>query len=249
MVLYGLIGFPLGHSNSADVFNEKFRQEGKYSHEYRLFPINDLKGFHALIESQPELCGLNVTIPYKIKIIEFLDELDETAQNIGAVNTIKIFREGKTYRTHGYNTDAGGFLQSLPHPVPFSKALILGTGGAARAVAHALRSVHVHYHFVSRLNKTENTIPYGELTPQTMDDYKCIINATPVGMYPDINAYPPIPYEYLTPGHFLIDLIYNPPQTRFLKQGLAKKCKVMNGTKMLIHQANLAYSLFQEPEG
>lgn len=248
MFLYGLIGYPLGHSKSAILFNQRFRKEGKTNHEYRLFPMADLNDFHALIDSQPELFGLNVTIPYKTKIIDFLDELDETAQRIGAVNTITIFRDGKTYRTCGHNTDAGGFLRSLPQPLPFSKALVLGTGGAAKAVAHALRSLNIDCCFVSRSAHAENTLTYAEITPQTIEGCPCIINATPVGMYPHIDALPPIPYETLTPAHFLIDLVYNPPQTGFLKQGVIKNCTTMNGSSMLVHQADLAYSLFQEQE-
>lgn len=247
MVLYGLIGYPLVHSWSATLFTEKFRQDGKFDYRYRLFPIAEVKDITLLIESQPALSGLNVTVPYKEKIIPFLDELDETAQLVGAVNTIKIWRNHGKIRTRGYNTDAGGFILSLPDPLSFSRALILGTGGAAKAVAHALRLKKIEYMFVSRTVHSDNIITYKEITQGLMDQYKFIINATPAGMYPEIGHYPPIPYHYLTKAHFLYDLIYNPEETVFLKHGLVRECKVMNGKQMFIHQASLAYTLFLEP--
>ncbi|MCK9423938.1 MAG: shikimate dehydrogenase [Bacteroidales bacterium] len=246
MVLFGLIGYPLGHSWSATLFTEKFRKDGKINYRYRLFPITDVNDFKLLIENHPALSGLNVTVPYKEKIIPLLDELDETARTIGAVNTITISRNHGKIHTRGYNTDAAGFMYSLPDPLPYSSALILGTGGAAKAVAYAFRLMKIEYMFVSRTIHSGNIITYKDITEGLMNQYKFIINATPTGMYPEIGYSPPIPYHYLTRAHFLYDLIYNPAETVFLKHGLTRECKVMNGKRMFIHQADLAYTLFLE---
>ena len=205
------------------------------------------QGLYSLIESQPALSGLNVTVPYKERVIPFLDELDETAQIIGAVNTIKIVRKNGKIHTRGYNTDASGFLHSLPHRLPYASALILGTGGAAKAVAHSLRILRINHQFVSRTDHSGDTITYNEITSGLMDLYKFIINTTPSGMYPETNHCPAIPYQDLSHSHFLYDLIYNPAETVFLKHGMSAGCKVMNGQQMFIHQARLAYDIFLAP--
>lgn len=243
--MFGLIGYPLGHSRSAAIFNEKFVQEGIPFHSYHLFPLNDLKEFQPLVENHPDLIGLNVTVPYKEKIISFLDDLDETAQKVGAVNAILISRKGGRSYTRGYNTDVAGFLRSLPGSFPGLKAMVLGTGGAAKAVAYALGKLGIDPLFISRSVQNDNTITYPEITKEIMDQYWLIINATPIGMYPETAVSPPIPYQFLTRDHFLYDLIYNPPQTLFLKSGQDMGCQVMNGEKMLLFQADQSWELFR----
>lgn len=244
-VLLGLIGYPLSHSWSAEYFGEKFRNEGCTDNAYQLFPLTNIDEFPELLRTFPELTGLNVTIPYKETIIPYLDDLDVTAREIGAVNTIKIVRENENIRTKGFNTDVGGFLLTLTDHIIRSNALILGTGGASKAVAYALKNMHISYSFVSRKNKGTDIISYDELTVDIIRHNKLIINTTPLGMYPDIKLIPQIPYQGLTKDHFLYDLIYNPEETGFIKQGKAMNTGTMNGKQMLINQAELAYEIFQ----
>jgi len=243
-LLLGLIGFPLDHSWSATYFNEKFRKEGRPDKEYRIFPLSTPDEFPALLKSHPDLTGLNVTIPFKEKIIPYLSDLDETARQIGAVNTIRIVREKGSIRTTGFNTDAAGFLMTLDL-LPVGNALILGTGGASKAVAFALKSKNIKFSFVSRKSNGPGIISYNELTVEVMRYNKLIINTTPVGMYPDQDQIPSIPYGYLTGDHFLYDLIYNPEETGFIKQGKLRNARTMNGMQMLINQAELAYQIFE----
>jgi shikimate dehydrogenase len=220
-LLFGLIGFPLGHSWSAGYFNEKFRSAGDIGKEYRLFPLEYLNEFPVLLAAFPTLAGLNVTIPYKEKIIPYLDELDDTARSIGAVNTIRIIRKNGTIQTKGFNTDAPGFLQTLADKNPRGPALILGTGGGAKAVAHALGRIKIAYTFVSRIKNGPGIVSYNDLTPDLIKEHPLIINTTPLGMFPDTGKFPPIPYVHLTEAHFLYDLIYNPEETEFIKLGKA----------------------------
>jgi shikimate dehydrogenase len=242
--LYGLIGFPLGHSWSAIYFNEKFRSEGDANKEYRLFPLKNPDEFPDLLEKYPELKGLNVTIPYKEKIIPYLNKLDESARLVGAVNTIRIMRKFGITLTIGYNTDSKGFFQTLEdHELP-GPALILGTGGAAKAVAQALREKNIPFSFVSRKHRGKGVITYNDISIDVITSHLLIINATPLGMYPDIDKYPPIPYHHLSGNHFLYDLIYNPEETEFIKLGKAMNTKTMNGKQMLINQAELSYRVF-----
>ncbi len=243
--IYGLIGFPLGHSWSASYFNEKFLKEGQPQKRYNLFPLASLVEFPALIHNQPSLAGLNVTIPYKEKIIPYLDELDPVAMEIGAVNTIMISRKNGSVRTKGFNTDAGGFYLTLKDQVNDCKALILGTGGAAKSVAHALNKLAISYTFVSRKAKGPGIYSYNELNVEIINYNKLIINTSPLGMYPDVTTFPPIPYHALGQDHFLYDLIYNPEETLFLKKGKAMHARTMNGQQMLVNQAELAYEIFQ----
>jgi shikimate dehydrogenase len=243
-VLFGLIGFPLGHSWSAAWFNEKFRKTGEKGKEYRLFPLHDLCEFEALLRRFPTLSGLNVTIPYKEKIIPYLDELDETARSIGAVNTIKVNRSNGIINTIGYNTDAPGFLQTLTDTIPQSDALILGTGGAAKAIACALNIKKIPFTFVSRNKQGKGIISYQDLSVEIIQRHLLIINATPLGTFPDTNQFPPIPYNHLSSKHFLYDLTYNPPETEFLKHGHAMNTRIKNGERMLINQAELSYQIF-----
>lgn len=248
MRLYGLIGYPLTHSFSEKYFTEKFSREKISDASYRLFPLPDIAALPELIRSQPDLRGLNVTIPWKEKVISFLDHVDETAASVGAVNCIRIERGEKTELT-GFNTDAYGFRQSLK---PFlashhERALILGTGGASKAVAHVLRGIGVDCIFVSRkpeANSTETILSYEALNPHVMNACKLIVNCSPVGTFPDVHAAPAIPYEFLSNTHFLYDLVYNPAETEFLRRGKEKGALTLNGYDMLQLQAEKAWEFF-----
>jgi len=244
MKLFGLIGYPLSHSWSQTYFTEKFFLEGDTNHSYRLFPLHDIHEFHDLIKKYPELCGLNVTIPYKEKIIPFLTELDDKARSVGAVNTIKITRTEDTLCMKGYNTDADGFLQSLPNMGHHRKALILGTGGASKAICFALDQLSIPWKLVSRTKSHPDLLTYPELLPETMKEYNFIVNTTPLGMFPDVLSSPRLPYHLLTSEHFLYDLVYAPEETLFLKKGKLHNARVQNGLTMLKKQADLAYTIF-----
>ncbi len=244
MQLFGLIGYPLTHSWSASYFNEKFAREGITDQTYRLFPIGELKLLDQLLFNNPELKGFNVTIPYKISIIPFLHEIDEEAREIGAVNTVRIYRGHHKLLLKGYNTDVTGFLQSLPDPFPHKKALILGTGGASRAVARVLKKLGIDFKFVSRSKSGEGFLSYEELGIDLLNKYTFVINTTPAGMFPDADRCPDIPYDLLTRAHFLYDLVYNPEETLFLKKGKERGAQTINGYKMLIGQAEEAYRIF-----
>jgi shikimate dehydrogenase len=245
MKKYGLIGYPLGHSFSRNFFNEKFRSED-IDAEYVNFEIPSIKDFPNVIQENANLQGLNVTIPYKQQVIPYLDELNEDARQIGAVNVIKVIRPEKgKVRLVGYNSDVMGFTGSIePLLEPrHRKALILGTGGASKAVCYGLKKLGLEVTFVSR-RKQPDMLTYEELTPQVMDDYKVIVNCTPVGMSPHVDECPQIPYELLTPGHLLFDLIYNPDVTLFLKKGQAQGATVKNGLEMLLLQALGAWRIW-----
>lgn len=243
--LFGLIGFPLSHSFSKGYFTEKFHNEGIKDSSYELYPLANIAQFPALLATQPELLGLNVTIPYKEAVIPFLDELEEEAKAIGAVNTITI-RNGKT---KGYNTDVYGFEMSFKkHLQPHhQKALVLGTGGASKAVLHVLRKLNIPFLLVSR-NTAEDRISYGDITPELLSDYTIIINTSPLGMYPATEASPPLPYNALSPNHYLYDLIYNPPVTTFLQKGKEASATTENGLEMLYLQAEKAWEIWNRPE-
>lgn len=242
--LFGLIGFPLGHSQSPDWYNEKFRATGQVDKYYRLFPLANMNEFPGLFEKYRELTGLNVTVPYKEKIIPYLDLLDETARSIGAVNTIQVIRKNGMILTKGFNTDAPGFLQTLTNHIPQGPALILGTGGGAKAVAHALKEKNIRFEFVSRDKKGSGIISYNDLSFDLICNHLLIVNTTPLGMYPDTDKFPPIPYHYLSGCHYLYDLIYNPEETEFIKRGKTMSAQTMNGRQMLINQAELSYKIF-----
>ena len=243
--LYGLIGHPLGHSFSAKYFAEKFDRENLDA-EYRNFDIPDAAQVIALCRENPLLKGLNVTIPHKQSVIPYLDELQHDAQQIGAVNVIKISRSGGTIHLKGYNTDYIGFSRSLqPYADTLPAALVLGTGGAAKAICYALRALHIDIQLVSR-HKTAQTLTYDELTPSIVQAHPLIVNTTPLGMFPHVDTCPDIPYEFLGSGHLLYDLTYNPSQTLFLKKGIAAGAKAMNGLEMLHRQAEAAWEIWQE---
>ncbi|MDP3441239.1 MAG: shikimate dehydrogenase [Ignavibacteria bacterium] len=248
MDLYGLIGKPLSHSFSKKYFTEKFDNEG-ISAKYELFPLETIEELPELIRLNPDLKGLNVTIPYKQSVNPYLSEIDKVARIIGAVNTIKIKRKnGKPYLI-GYNTDAIGFEQTLKsilkkekHP----KALILGTGGSANAVRYVLRKHGIFFRSVSRTGLKSEQITYPMITKSTMCFYKLIINTTPLGMYPNISEAPDIMYDTINMNHILIDLIYNPEETLFLQRGKQYGAKTVNGMQMLMSQAEASWKIWNK---
>ena len=247
MQKYGLVGYPLKHSFSIGYFNEKFSSE-KIEAEYINFEIPDINNFPEIIEANPNLHGLNVTIPYKEKVIPYLDELDKQTAAIGAVNVIKIIRnKGGKPKLIGYNSDIIGFTQSI-QPLLQShhkKALILGTGGASKAVFHGLKNLGIEAKFVSRTARF-GMLTYEELNAEIIKEYNVIVNCTPVGMYPKVDACPDIPYEAITSEHLLYDLLYNPNITLFMKKGEAKGAVTKNGLEMLLLQAFAAWEIKQK---
>jgi shikimate dehydrogenase len=239
---FGLIGKNISYSFSAGYFSEKFQKEGISDCSYENFDLQAISEFPKLVQSKPNLIGLNVTIPYKEQVIPYLDELHETAAEIGAVNTIKITPKG---RLIGYNTDYYGFKKSIePFLKPTHKqALILGTGGASKAVAYALKKLQIKNVFVSRTNH-QNGLTYSDFTKNIVDNHLLIINCTPLGTFPNVENKPDFPYQFLTPNHLLYDLIYNPAETAFLKMGKSKGASICNGLDMLIHQAEKAWEIW-----
>lgn len=242
---YGLIGKNIDYSFSRTYFAEKFEKLKNKNSEYVNFDIQTISEFGDLLESQKNLRGLNVTIPYKQSIIPYLDSLSKKAKAIGAVNTIQITKSGKL---KGYNTDWYGFYYSLKPLLKFhhKRALILGTGGASKAIEYALKKLGLKYTFVSR-TKDINTLLYSELTEEIMSKYTLIINTTPVGTFPDIEQIPEIPVEYLSERHIVYDLIYNPEETALMKAATLKGAKVKNGYEMLVLQAEKAYKIWNKP--
>ena len=236
MRIFGLLGKRLSHSFSSSYFNEKFFKEEITNTKYLNFELNDISEFPQLIKKQ-NLSGLNVTLPYKESIIPFLDELSENAKSIGAVNTIQI-ANGKLI---GHNTDIIGFKQSItPLLAGRNTALILGDGGAAKAVKFVFNQLNISYKTINR----NNSFDYSDITLQLIDFNTIIINTTPLGMIPEIKNYPKIPYELLTEKHLLFDLIYNPKETLFLKYGRANKACTKNGLEMLQIQAETSWNIW-----
>ena len=247
MQKYGLIGYPLGHSFSKNYFNQKFESEN-IDATYLNFEIPNIKDLKTVLKDNPELNGLNVTIPYKEQVIPYLDDLDEDARLIGAVNVIKFTKGIFGKKLKGYNSDIIGFTQSIqpllqPH---HQKALILGTGGASKAVYHGLKNLGIESIFVSRTHKADDMLTYEELTPEIMAEYTIIVNCTPVGMFPKVDFCPNIPYELLTPNHLLYDLLYNPNETLFMKKGQAQGAVTKNGLEMLLLQAFAAWEIWNK---
>lgn len=245
MRLFGLIGYPLTHSFSGKYFAEKFVREGLSGYRYDLFSIPAIDELPFILSQHPDLCGLNVTIPYKEQVLPFLNEADEVVQEIQACNCISI----KNGQLKGFNTDVIGFEISLkehlrPH---HRKALILGTGGAAKAVGFVLQKTGIEFKYVSR-KKTANNLTYSELDKAVMDTYQLIINTTPVGTYPAISEAPDIPYDYLTSRHYLFDLVYNPEKTLFLQKGEQKGAIVKNGYDMLLIQADESWKIWNDKQ-
>jgi shikimate dehydrogenase len=238
MAGYGLIGYPLTHSFSPSYFAEKFKREGIEGH-YELYPLSDISAFTELLQMHPEIEGLSVTIPYKSAIMPYLDALDDAAEQVGAVNCIHTHQQA----TKGYNTDIIGFEKSLqPLLLPtHQQALVLGSGGASKAVCYVLRKIGIHYDIVSRTGE----LTYEHITNDVVASHTLIINTTPLGMHPDIEAYPTLPYEAITSNHLLYDLIYNPEETAFLRKGKLQGATIKNGLEMLQLQAEASWEIWQ----
>lgn len=248
MKKFGLIGYPLEHSFSADYFNEKFAREG-IDAKYINYEIGSIEDLQELIYTEKELVGLNVTSPYKEDVLGFTHDVDYVADMVGAANVLKIFRDNDEVYVKGYNTDAVAFRKSV---IPLMRtqqvaALILGTGGAAHAVAFALTQLGIECIFVSRYECAEG-IYYREITEKVMKHFKIIVNCTPVGMFPDISSMPKIPYKYLTPDHLLYDLVYNPGETRFLAMGKRYGAQIKNGLEMLHLQAEASWDIWNKED-
>ena len=241
---FGLLGRNISYSFSKGYFTEKFNNDNLFEGcTYENFDIPEITAFPEIIKNTPDLKGMNVTIPFKEVVIPYLDKLSKKAAKIGAVNTIKFTKKG---RLKGYNTDYYGFMKSLepllqPH---HKKALILGTGGASKGVAYALKELGIRFTFVSREAK-EGIIDYDLINATTFDNYQIIINSTPVGTSPNTDAFPLIPYEYFTEKHIAYDLIYNPAETQFLKKAAARGAQTKNGQDMLIFQAEKAWKIWK----
>lgn len=248
--IYGLIGYPLGHSFSRDYFNKKFEAEG-IDAEYRNFELHAIEDFPSVIARNPNISGLNVTIPYKEKIIPMLDGLDPTAAAIGAVNVIKIYRNsrGEISSLKGYNSDVIGFMDSIRGLLrpEHKKALVLGTGGASKAVVHGLRQLGVAPTLVSR-TKAEGRLTYHGLSlrPELISGHTVIVNTTPLGMYPDVDKCPDLPYDYITPEHLCYDLLYNPDKTLFMRKSAERGATTKNGLEMLLMQAFAAWNIWRQ---
>ncbi|TAE02070.1 MAG: shikimate dehydrogenase [Bacteroidetes bacterium] len=243
--LYGLIGFPLSHSFSKKYFSEKFEKEGIKDAVYELFPLENVADIEELINEKPELRGLNVTIPHKQTVMPFLDQIDPFAQRIGAVNVIKIVGNQKI----GSNSDFFGFSESLKNFVPTQnlKALILGTGGASKAVKVALEELNIPFLFVSRqADSQKNILAYQDLDKSLMTDYQLVINTTPLGMYPNVDQMPDLRIKYFTEKHFVMDLVYNPSETLLMKTAQKQGAKAINGLEMLHLQAEKAWEIWNK---
>lgn len=241
MRLFGLTGYPLSHSFSKKYFTEKFEKEGFHHCRYELFPLESIQELPQLLHANPQLEGLNVTIPYKQTVMQFLDEIQEEAAEAGAVNTIKIVA-GKV---KGYNTDTFGFEQSLKEMIGdrTPRALVLGSGGASKAVVYILKKLNIPYLLVSRSADSGDLI-YEELNGEIIRKHKLIIQSTPLGMFPAINSCPPLPYEAMGDDHFAFDLVYNPAETLFLKRAAESGAKTRNGLQMLHLQAEKAWQIW-----
>lgn len=244
--IYGLIGFPLIHSFSQNYFNQKFEAEGIKA-RYLNFELPDIGDFMEVISEYPTLAGLNVTIPYKEQVIPYLNELDEDAAKIGAVNVIKIIRNKGSLKFKGYNSDIIGFTDSISPLLNErrKKALVLGTGGASKAVVRGLENLGVATTLVSR-SAREGVITYEELTPEVMAENLIIVNTTPLGMYPHVDECPDIPYDCLTKEHLCYDLLYNPDVTMFMRKAEEYGAETKNGLEMLLLQAFAAWNIWNE---
>ncbi len=262
MKKFGLIGYPLGHSFSEKYFREKFENEKLEDHVYQLFPIQNLSDLPNLLKDEKDLCGLNVTIPHKIGVLYYLDKVDEVAKEIDAVNCIKVTHHHSVralfsgelctlnaYKPvlEGFNTDAYGFEGSLK-PILKShhkKALILGDGGAARAIKYVLNKLDIDYKTVVR-RPTRGLLNYKDINEELIKEHKIIINTTPLGTAPNVDECPDIPYHFLTSKHLLYDLVYNPAETKFLRRGKEKGATIKNGEEMLALQAEKSWEIWNK---
>ncbi|GAB7089311.1 shikimate dehydrogenase family protein [Marinifilum fragile] len=246
MNTYGILGYPLGHSFSKKYFEEKFN-ELNIEAEFLNFELPSIQDLPKTLDENNRLKGFCVTIPYKEEVIPFLDEIDPLAAKLGAVNSVQIIKNGDKIKLKGFNTDIYGFQESLKEFIGESrpKALILGTGGASKAVAGGLEDLGIEYRFVSRSAK-ENQFTYEQLTQEIIEDYKLIVNCSPLGTFPKEDTCPDIPYQHLSKEHFLYDLVYNPAETLFMKKGAEQGAKTHNGLKMLHLQAEKNWEIWNE---
>lgn len=239
--LYGIVGYPLSHSFSPKYFQDKFEREKILHAQYLAFPMDHLDDLRTLTSNYPTLRGLNITIPYKEKILPFLDEIDPAAKSVGAVNTVKI-QDGKWI---GYNTDVSGFKHAIKDwldSFAIRSALILGSGGAAKAAQYVLNNESIYSRIISR----QSANSYGTIDEKLLKATDLIVNATPLGMHPNVDEFPPIPYSFLSPKHFLFDMIYNPEKTIFLTRGKQQGAQTRNGLSMLHQQAEDAWAIWQQ---
>ena len=245
---YGLIGYPLGHSFSIGYHNQRFADEG-INAKYVNFEIPNIEQLIEVLSQNPDLKGLNVTIPYKEKVLPYLDYISPEARAIGAVNVIRVIHEGSRIVLRGYNSDVIGFVQSIEPMLEsyHKKALVLGTGGGSKAVAYALKSLGIEPVMVSRYERP-GTIQYESITPDVVHEYNVIVNCTPLGMFPKTDTCPTLPYEALDERNVLYDLIYNPDETLFMKKGAAQGAAVKNGLEMLLLQAFASWEFWQGKE-
>ena len=247
MEKYGLIGYPLGHSFSISYFNQMFQDEG-IDAMYENFEIPTIDALPEVLDSNPNLRGLNVTIPYKEKVLPFLDSVSPEARAIGAVNVIRVTHEGNNVKLKGYNSDVIGFTKSIESMLDkkwHKKALILGTGGASKAIDYGLRNLGLETVFVSRYERP-GTIQYSTITPEVIQEYNVIVNCTPIGMYPKTEECPLLPYEAMDQHTILYDLIYNPDETKFMKLGKKYGAQTKNGLEMLLLQAFASWEFWHE---
>ena len=247
MEKYGLIGYPLGHSFSISYFNQRFQDEG-IDAVYENFEIPSIEALDEVIGANPELKGLNVTIPYKEKVIPYLDSITPEARAIGAVNVIKVTHEGRNTKLKGFNSDVIGFTKSIEPMLEkkwHKKALSLGTGGASKAINFGLRHLGLETVFVSRYERPD-TIQYDKITPDVVKEYNVIVNCTPLGMYPKTEECPQLPYEAMDSHTILYDLIYNPDETLFMKRGAQYGAQTKNGLEMLLLQAFASWEFWHE---
>lgn len=243
---YALIGYPLGHSFSKGYFTHFFEQQ-EIDAEYKNFELSSIEALPTILNDEPALRGFNVTIPYKQQVIPYLHELDTAAETIGAVNVVKVTRCNDHIHLKGYNTDAIGFSDSISPLLQshHTHALILGTGGASKAVAYALQQLRLGIQYVSRTSR-EGILSYDELTPEIMARHTVIVNTTPLGMHPKIDECPPLDYTQITSRHLLFDVVYNPEKTLFLQRGEQAGATICNGMAMLIGQAKAAWRIWNE---
>jgi len=244
---FGLIGYPLGHSFSQKYFAAKFSEENIAGCSYDNFPLSSLDSFPDLIASNPDICGLNVTIPYKADILKYVDETDHIVREIGAANVLKIRREGRKSRIYAYNSDVVGIRDSVLSSFTGRQgnALILGTGGGSKAVSWTLKNMGFKVLMVSR-TKREGILGYEEINAKLLEDTDLIVNATPLGMFPDIESKPDIDFSLLDKRHTLFDLVYNPEFTMFLKMGKERGCKIITGLKMFYSQAERSWEIWND---
>ena len=250
MKQFGLVGYPLSHSYSRDIFTKKFSELNLQDYSYNLFPLMSINRVVPLIEQNPDLKGFNVTIPHKQTFIPFLNEISPVAKAIFAVNTVNVTLKNGHIWLVGHNTDYVGFRESIKPLLKnnHKRALILGTGGSSKAIAYALNELGIEYLFVSRSTNLAQSIPYKEINQSVLSLFNIIVNTTPVGMEPNLNEKPDIPYNFLGSEHLIYDLIYNPEETEFLKTAKSQGCQIKNGLEMLERQAEEAWKIWQNTD-